>query len=32
MEEAWLILLQPNSELVTRGVIGHSEAEGQGDI
>ena len=27
MEEAWLMLLQPHSELVTREVIGHSEAE-----
>ena len=25
MEEAWLILLQPHSELVTREVTGHSE-------
>ena len=32
MEEAWLILLQPHSELVTREVIGHSEAESHGDI
>ena len=32
MEKAWLILLQPHSELVTRKVIGHSEAEGHGDI
>ena len=28
MEDAWLILLQPQSELVTREVIGHSETEG----
>ena len=28
MEEAWLMVLQPHSELVTREVIGHSEAEG----
>ena len=28
MEEAWLILLQSRSELVTREVIGHSEAKG----
>ena len=28
MEEAWLMLLQPHGELVTREVIGHSEAEG----
>ena len=32
MEEAWLMLLQPHSELVTREVIGHSEAEGLGDV
>ena len=32
MEDAWLILLQPHSELVTREVIGHSEAEGLEDI
>ena len=32
MEDAWLILLQPHSELVTREVIGHSEAEGLGDV
>ena len=32
MEEAWLILLQHHSELVTREVIGHSEAGGHGDI
>ena len=32
MEEAWLMLLQPHSELVTREVIGHSEAEGHGDV
>ena len=32
MEEAWLMLLQPHCELVTREVIGHSEAEGHGDI
>ena len=25
MEEAWLILLQPHTEPVTREVIGHSE-------
>ena len=29
---AWLILLQPHSELVTREVIGHSEAGGPGDV
>ena len=32
MEKAWLILLQPHSELVTREVIGHSGGEGYGDI
>ena len=32
MEEAWLILLQPHSGLVTREVIGHSEAEVLGDV
>ena len=32
MEEAWLMLLQPHSELATREVIGHSEAKGLGDI
>ena len=32
MEEAWLMLLQPYSELVTREVIGHREAEGHGDV
>ena len=32
MEDAGLILLQPHSELVTREVIGHSEAEGLGDV
>ena len=32
MEKAWLKLLQPHSELVTREVIGHGEAEGYGDI
>ena len=32
MENAWLMLLQPHSELVTRGVIGHSKAKGLGDI
>ena len=32
MEEAWLILLQPHSELVTREVFGYSEAEGLGDV
>ena len=32
VEEAWLRLLQPHSELVTREVIGYSEAEELGDI
>ena len=32
VEEDWLLLLQPHSELVTREVIGHSEAGGHGDI
>ena len=32
MEEAWLMLLQPHSELVTRVVIGNSEAKGHGDV
>ena len=32
VEEAWLILLQPHSKLVTREVIGHSEGKGTGDI
>ena len=32
MEDTWLMLLQPHSELVTREVIGHSEAEGPGDV
>ena len=32
MEGAWLILLQPHSELVTREVIGHNEAEGFRDV
>ena len=32
MEEAWLILLQPYSELVTREVTGHSEEERPGDV
>ena len=31
MEDAWLMLLQPYSELVTREAIGHSEAGGSGD-
>ena len=32
MEEAWLILLQPHNEPVTREVTGHCEGEGDGDI
>ena len=32
MKEAWLILLQLNSELVTREVIGHGEAGEHGNI
>ena len=32
MEDAWLILLQPHSELVTRKVIGHSEARGPENV
>ena len=32
MEEAWLILLQPHSESVTREVTGHSEEGGHGDV
>ena len=32
MEKAWLMLLQPHSELVTREVIGHSEAGGHEDV
>ena len=32
MDSAWLILVQPNSELVTRQVIVYSEAGGPGDI
>ena len=32
MEEAWLMLLQPHSELVTRDLIGHSEVGGHGYI
>ena len=30
MEEAWLMLLQPHSEPVTREVIGHREGGGDG--
>ena len=32
VEEAWLLLLQPNGELVTREVTGYSEEAGYGDI
>ena len=32
MEKTGLILLQPHSELVTREVIGHSEAERHGNV
>ena len=32
MEEAWLMLLQPHSEPVTREVTGHHEGGGDGDI
>ena len=32
VEEPWLMLLQPHSELATREVIGCSEAEGHEDI
>ena len=32
MVVAWLLLLQPHSELVTREVISHSEAGGHGDV
>ena len=32
MEEAWLMLLQPHSEPVTREVTGHCEGGGDGDI
>ena len=32
VEEAWLMLLELHSELVTREVIGHSKAEGLGDV
>ena len=32
MEVAWLMLLQPHSELVTRKVIGHREAGGPRDV
>ena len=32
LEEAWLMMLQPHSELITREVIGHSEAGGPEDV
>ena len=32
MEEAWLILLQPHGEPITREVTGHHEGEGDGEI
>ena len=32
MKEAWLLLLQPHSEIVTGEVVGHSERKGNGDI
>ena len=32
VEEAWLMLLQSHSELITREMISHSEAGGFGDI
>ena len=32
MAEAWLMLLQTHSELITREVIGHSKVGGYGDI
>ena len=32
MENAWLMLLQPHSELITREVIGHSKVVGPRDI
>ena len=32
MEKAWLLLLQPQSELVTREVTGHSEEEEPRDV
>ena len=31
-EEAWLMLSQPHSELVTREITGHSEEGGYGDV
>ena len=32
MEEAWLMLLQPHNEPVTREVTGHHEEGGHGDV
>ena len=32
VEEAWLMLLQPHSEPVTREVTGHHEGGGDGDV
>ena len=32
MKEAWLMVLQPHSEPVTREVIGYSKKGGPGDI
>ena len=32
MKEAWLLLLQPHSELVTREVARHHEEVGNGDV
>ena len=32
VEEAWLMILQPHSELLTRKVIVHSEGKGTGDV
>ena len=32
MEEAWLMLLQPHSEPVTKEVTGHHEGGGYGDF
>ena len=32
MNAAWLVLLQPHSEPVTREVTGHSEKGGVGDV
>ena len=32
MDAAWLMLLQPDSELIAREVIGHNEAGGHGNV